>query len=169
MNKYDICVFDLDGTLIDSLADLADSCNEALSVNGMPVHDTDRYKTFVGSGIKNLIKRSMGDKSSDETLSTAVYRTFNILYNEKCLEATKPYDGVSDEQAAAMRAARPEVSFMFKPSRFSSTADGWRETAHNLAVRKAFTNWRAVTAFRSIEDVEYQEGAWLVEVFPSKF
>ena len=80
-----------------------------------------------------------------------------------------PYDGVPDEQAAAMRAARPEVSFMFKPSRFSSTADGWRETAHNLAVRKAFTNWRAVTAFRSIEDVEYQEGAWLVEVFPSRF
>lgn len=96
MNNYTTCVFDLDGTLINSLGDLADCCNEALSLYELPTHSIDEYRYFVGSGIKNLIKRSMGEKSSDETLATAVYRTFNILYNEKCLDRTKPYDGISD-------------------------------------------------------------------------
>ncbi len=96
MNKYNTCVFDLDGTLVNSLGDLASCCNETLSLYELPTHTVDEYRYFVGSGIKNLIKKSMGDKSNDETLSTAVYRTFNILYNEKCLEATKPYEGVSE-------------------------------------------------------------------------
>lgn len=96
MNKYDICVFDLDGTLIDSLADLADSCNEALSVNGMPAHDTDRYKTFVGSGIKNLIKRSLLDKACDDVLVQKVYDSFNDIYHRNCLVKTKPYLGINE-------------------------------------------------------------------------
>ena len=78
-----------------------------------------------------------------------------------------PYDGVSAEQQAAVRAARPDVRFLFHPTLVSSTSDGWRMTEHNLAVRKAFTNWREVTAFHSIEDVEYREGVWLIPVQPS--
>ncbi len=95
MKKYDVCVFDLDGTLIDSLGDLADCCNEALMLHELPAHPIDSYRNFVGSGIKNLIKRSMGDKSCDEKLVTSVYRAFNMLYREKCLEHTRPYKGVS--------------------------------------------------------------------------
>lgn len=96
MNNYDICVFDLDGTLIDSLGDLAYSCNEALRLHGMPVHDIDKYRFFVGSGIKNLIKRSMLDKSDDETLLQRVYDSFTALYAENCLVRTKPYDGIKE-------------------------------------------------------------------------
>ncbi len=95
MSKYDVCVFDLDGTLIDSLGDLAVCCNEALQLHDLPAHPVDSYRYFVGSGIKNLIKRSMGDKADDEKLVTSVYKAFNLLYNEKCLELTKPYKGVS--------------------------------------------------------------------------
>ena len=94
MNKYDICVFDLDGTLIDSLADLSDSCNEALRINAMPTHDTDRYRTFVGSGIKNLIKRSLLDKACDDALVQKVYDSFNEIYHDNCLVKTKPYSGI---------------------------------------------------------------------------
>jgi len=96
MNNYSTCVFDLDGTLVDSLGDLADCCNEALALYELPTHSLDQYRYFVGSGIRNLIKKSMGEKASDVTLRTAVYNTFNIIYNEKCLERTKPYDGISD-------------------------------------------------------------------------
>ena len=95
MSKYDVCVFDLDGTLIDSLGDLAVCCNEALQLHDLPAHPVDSYRYFVGSGIKNLIKRSMGDKADDEKLVTSVYKAFKLLYNEKCLELTKPYKGVS--------------------------------------------------------------------------
>lgn len=95
MSKYDVCIFDLDGTLIDSLGDLAACCNEALQLHDLPAHPIDSYRYFVGSGIKNLIKRSMGEKASDEKLVTSVYKAFNMLYNEKCLELTKPYKGIS--------------------------------------------------------------------------
>lgn len=95
MSKYDVCIFDLDGTLIDSLGDLAACCNEALQLHDLPAHPIDSYRYFVGSGIKNLIKKSMGEKASDEKLVTSVYKAFNMLYNEKCLELTKPYKGIS--------------------------------------------------------------------------
>lgn len=94
MNNFDVCVFDLDGTLINSLTDLADCCNEALELHSLPPHPLKSYKVFVGSGIKNLIKRCMGEKAADEELFTSVYKAFNMLYNEKCLEKTLPYDGI---------------------------------------------------------------------------
>jgi len=96
MNNYTTCVFDLDGTLVNSLGDLANCCNETLELYELPTHSVDEYRYFVGSGIMNLIKRSMGKKSSDETLVRAVYNTFNIIYNERCLELTKPYSGISE-------------------------------------------------------------------------
>ena len=96
MKKYDICVFDLDGTLIDSLGDLAESCNEALRISGMPTHEIDRYRTFVGSGIKNLIKRSLLDKSDDEVLVQTVYDSFNSIYQRNCLVRTKTYSGINE-------------------------------------------------------------------------
>ena len=95
MKKYNACVFDLDGTLIDSLGDLAESCNDALSLYELPTHSVSEYRYFVGSGIQNLIKRSMGEKSSDEKLRISVSRAFNMIYAEKCLELTKPYKGIS--------------------------------------------------------------------------
>ena len=71
------------------------------------------------------------------------------------------------EQEAEVRAAMPDTRFCFRPRLMSSTAEGWRATEDNLAVRKAFTNWQQVTDFRSIDDVEYRKGVWLVPVQPS--
>lgn len=96
MNKYDVCVFDLDGTLVNSLSDLANCCNEALDLHSLPTHPCKAYKLFVGSGIKNLIKRAMGEHSADIELFTSVYKAFNLLYEEKCLENTLPYDGIPE-------------------------------------------------------------------------
>ena len=97
MNKnYDACVFDLDGTLADSLKDLALSCNEALRLFELPDHTLDEYRFLVGNGIANLIRRAMGDKSGDEKLYRSVFDTFNLIYEEKCLDNTRPYAGVSD-------------------------------------------------------------------------
>ena len=53
--KYRLAVFDLDGTILDTLEDLADSTNHALAVNGLPERSIDEVRQFVGNGIRNLI------------------------------------------------------------------------------------------------------------------
>ena len=91
-----------------------------------------------------------------------------FVYNMPDLEmGWFPYDGFTAEQEAEVRAAMPDTRFCFRPRLMSSTAEGWRATEDNLAVRKAFTNWQQVTDFRSIDDVEYRKGVWLVPVQPS--
>ena len=59
---FQAIIFDLDGTLLDTLQDLADSMNGALSHFGFPVHELDKYKYFVGDGMENLVRRSLPDR-----------------------------------------------------------------------------------------------------------
>ncbi len=92
--KYEACIFDLDGTLADSLNDLAVSCDEALSLFELPTHTIDEYRYFVGNGIRNLVCSAMGEKSEDDKLQHSVFRTFNLIYAERCLEKTRPYSGI---------------------------------------------------------------------------
>lgn len=68
MTAPKLCVFDLDGTLIDSLEDLAVSMNVALTRYGLPVHPVDDYRLFVGSGVKNLILRAAAPHPCPEEL-----------------------------------------------------------------------------------------------------
>ncbi len=96
MNNYDVCIFDLDGTLVNSLKDLADCVNESLSLHSLPTHTLKEYRQFIGHGIANLIKSAMGDYANDEKLHTSVYKAFVLLYDACCLNNTKPYDGVCD-------------------------------------------------------------------------
>lgn len=119
MKNYDICIFDLDGTLINSLDDLADSCNEALKMNGMPVHETEKYRYFVGSGIKNLIKRVLPDHGDDETLAQRVYEGFNTAYQKNCLNKTKPYSGIKNMLAVLAKHGVKLAVLSNKPDDFS--------------------------------------------------
>lgn len=90
------CVFDLDGTLINSLADLAASSNYALRALGFPVFETARYRYFVGDGASKLIERIVPEDSrSPETLAEG-RRLFDEYYGVHYLDNTKPYDGVTD-------------------------------------------------------------------------
>ena len=57
--QFQAILFDLDGTLIDSLADIADSCNRVLAAHGFPTHPEDAYGYFVGDGVKNLLLRAL--------------------------------------------------------------------------------------------------------------
>ena len=78
-----------------------------------------------------------------------------------------PGNNLTLEQMEAAKAARPDTTFMFFPAHRSSTSDGWRATEHNLAVRKAFVNWQNVVAYRGYDDIEFREGAKLIQVFPT--
>ena len=58
---YSTCIFDLDGTLLSTLGDLAASCNYALRTNGMPERTIDEVRRFVGNGVKKLMERAVPD------------------------------------------------------------------------------------------------------------
>lgn len=88
------CVFDLDGTLIDSIEDLAISTNKVLQKRNLKTHDLDIYKQFVGNGVKTLISKALGEKHQD-CLSECVDEFF-CIYENNCFEKTKIYDGISE-------------------------------------------------------------------------
>ena len=91
--KYDAVIFDLDGTLLDTLCDLRDSVNFALSAFGFPPRTTQEIRAFVGNGIGKLIKRSVPDGCDDDTFERvlAAFREHYALHNA---DHTCPYDGV---------------------------------------------------------------------------
>jgi len=89
-------IFDLDGTLLDTIEDIADSMNQVLSENKLPTHDTEAYRLFVGSGIKNLVRKALPESHRDEATVQAYFETMYNLYRENCVNKTKPYDGITD-------------------------------------------------------------------------
>ena len=88
-----MAVFDLDGTLVDSLTDLALSVNKGLKANGLPEHPVESYRRFVGNGRALLIKRAMGEASADEAKYNSVLEIFNSEYALHCNDNTASYDG----------------------------------------------------------------------------
>lgn len=88
-------IFDLDGTILNTLDDLADSTNYALEKNGMPARSLDEVRAFVGNGIGKLIERAVPDGSSDAE-KQAVLKSFTAYYKEHSEDKTKPYDGIPE-------------------------------------------------------------------------
>ena len=90
-----VYIFDLDGTLLDTLADLAASANYAMRQHGFPEHTTDEVRRFVGNGVRKLIERAVpADTPQNEVEKTL--DTFRRHYTEHNLDATKPYPGIMD-------------------------------------------------------------------------
>ena len=86
-------LWDLDGTLLDTLEDLADSVNASLSANGMPGHSIEKIRSFVGNGMVKLIARAVPAGTS-EAEETAVREFFKTHYAVHCNDKTKPYPGI---------------------------------------------------------------------------
>ena len=88
-----IAVFDLDGTLVDSLTDLAQSVNKGLKKAGLEEKPIENFKRYVGNGREVMVKRAMGEKSNDESLFKIAIETFNAEYAVHCNDNTKSYEG----------------------------------------------------------------------------
>lgn len=101
--KYKLAIFDLDGTILDTLDDLTDSTNYALAENGLPARSRDEVRRFVGNGIHKLIERAVPEDSGNEIIEK-VFNDFNKHYKNHCFDRTKPYDGILD-CIAAVKAA----------------------------------------------------------------
>lgn len=93
MNNYKTAIFDLDGTLLNTLEDLAASVNAALEKNGKPVRSLSEVKSFVGNGIRRLIERAVpAGTSLAET--EQIFADFKEYYAKHCNDKTKPYPGL---------------------------------------------------------------------------
>jgi phosphoglycolate phosphatase len=86
-------IFDLDGTLIDSLTDIALCANKVLEELKIEPHPIEKYKEFVGDGAKVLIDNAMGH-IGDETLSQTALERFKLIYEQNIHNNTLPYDGI---------------------------------------------------------------------------
>ncbi len=91
--KYKLAIFDLDGTILNTLEDLADSTNYALTKYGFPARSVAEVRDFVGNGIGKLIERAVPN-GTEEDIVYEVLESFKIYYNIHCTDKTKPYDGI---------------------------------------------------------------------------
>jgi len=101
MQQYHTYIFDLDGTLLDTLDDLASAVNYALRTYGMPEHSRDAIRRFVGNGVRMLMIRAVPDGEQNPKFEE-VFETFRKYYMQHSLDTTRPYDGIS-EMLAALR------------------------------------------------------------------
>ena len=89
-------LFDLDGTLLNTIDDLADSANRVCKAHGWPEHDTAQYKYFVGNGIPKLVERfSPEDQRDPETLQKTLAE-FDTVYGAHMHDKTAPYPGMPE-------------------------------------------------------------------------
>lgn len=93
--RYKTIIFDLDGTLLNTLDDLAAATNYALAQHQLPQRTKEEVRWFVGNGIRKLIERAVPAKTP-LIIQEAVYATFNTYYKAHCNDATKAYDGVME-------------------------------------------------------------------------
>lgn len=95
MREFETYVFDLDGTLLETLKDLAASTNFALRQYDMPEHSIEDVRMFVGNGVKKLMERAIPN-GLDNPKFEEVYATFRQHYLNHILDTTKPYDGIPE-------------------------------------------------------------------------
>ena len=89
-----LIIFDLDGTLLNTITDLGKACNYALEKMGFASHPIQAYAYMVGNGVRNLMKKAQQD-ADEETIDTLL-EYFMEYYNEHCLDSTRPYPGIPE-------------------------------------------------------------------------
>lgn len=89
-----LAIFDLDGTLLNTITDLGKACNFALEEMGFATHPIQAYAYMVGNGVRNLMHKAQQD--ADEETIDKLLEYFTQYYNEHCLDTTKPYPGITE-------------------------------------------------------------------------
>ncbi len=127
---YRAVLFDLDGTLLDTLEDLADSTNAALATLGFPTHPVDAYRIFVGNGIRYLAVRALPEGHRDDTTVDRCVRLTREEYGRRWDAKTRPYPGVPEMLDALVHRGVRMAILSNKP-----------HAATNEVVAKLLPNW----------------------------
>ncbi len=91
-----LVIFDLDGTLLNTIEDLGQAANHALQQNGYPTHSIASYPFFVGNGVKKLMERVLPENSRNATTVDLLLKDFKTYYDEHLTDYSKPYPGISE-------------------------------------------------------------------------
>lgn len=91
-----LLIFDLDGTLLDTIGDLAASCNEVLTRHNLPTHPEERYRGFVGNGISKLIERALPEELRQEEFIQSIKREFVEYYSLNIDRYSNYYSGIPE-------------------------------------------------------------------------
>lgn len=94
--KYKGIIFDLDGTLMNSIEDLAESMNIVLNENGFPEHQIDRYEELIGNGIKNLVKKALPSEEFEKDEYLSYFNRMFDIYGNNCTNKTYAYSGIHE-------------------------------------------------------------------------
>lgn len=89
-----LAIFDLDGTLLNTIDDLGHACNHALAAGGYPTHPIESYPTMVGNGVRRLIERALPAEHRTDTTVDSILSDFRSYYDEHLCDFTRPYHGI---------------------------------------------------------------------------
>lgn len=115
---YDTIIFDLDGTLLNTLPDLHAAVNHALKSYALPERTMDEVRRFVGNGIKNLIMRAVPEGCDEET-ALHVFECFKAYYKDNSCNLTHPYEGIP-ELLARLGAEGAKLAVVSNKAHFAS-------------------------------------------------
>ena len=137
-----LLIFDLDGTLLNTIADLAQSTNHALEKNGFPRHETDEYRFFVGNGINKLFERALPPEARTEENIRRIRTDFLPHYDEHNADYSRPYPGI------------PQLlrTLQDKGIRLAVASNKYHEATSKL-IRRFFPDIRFTAVFGQRENV----------------
>ena len=94
--RYKLVIFDLDGTLLDTIDDLGAAVNHAMQLKGFPLHTLDEYMRMVGHGAHNLMRQALPDGHKDDDMVETAYNDFKAYYTDHIDVHTLPFPGIQD-------------------------------------------------------------------------
>jgi phosphoglycolate phosphatase len=112
-------IFDLDGTLLDSLDDLADSMNAVLQGHGLPTHPVEAYRFFVGDGIARLVERALPEQRREPEFLKTCVEQMKARYDAGWAAKTRPYPGIEELLGALSLRTVPCAILSNKPDAFT--------------------------------------------------
>jgi phosphoglycolate phosphatase len=115
---YSSIIFDLDGTLLDTLDDLAETCNEVLEYHHFPTHPTGAFKNFIGDGLQNLIKK-IAPVGTEENIIQQCCALFREQYSRNWKRNSCPYEGINDMLSALKKHGIDLAILSNKPHEFT--------------------------------------------------
>ena len=103
MSEKKLVIFDLDGTLLYTVPDIAAATNQALAACGYPVHSEKEIASYIGNGINKLFERALPEEARNKEEVLRIRSLFLPYYNEHCADATRPFDGIPELLATICR------------------------------------------------------------------
>lgn len=122
MSKITGIIFDLDGTLLNTVEDIMDSCNIALKKLDYPLHSLKEYKQFIGEGMEELVRKALPQDKRDEENIKICLELLREEYKKRYHNKTKPYDGIKDLLKTLLKRGIKMAVFSNKPDDFTLSA-----------------------------------------------